>query len=48
MILDHTSEGYTIDHSRVDYDQERAIGLLEDLRHPGANFIINHMRGLMQ
>ncbi|HEX6270414.1 MAG TPA: metallophosphoesterase family protein [Anaerolineales bacterium] len=48
VILDYTSNGYTIHHRRVDYNREQVVALLKDLRHPGANFIINHMRGLMK
>ena len=47
-ILDCTDHGYSIEHRRVDYDREQVIALLKQVHHPGANFIIKHMRGLME
>jgi predicted phosphodiesterase len=45
VILNCTSKGYSIEHRRVEYDRERVIAILNELRHPGAKFIIQHMRG---
>jgi hypothetical protein len=37
--------GYSIEHRRVDYDREAVVAALERLRHPGAAFLIRHLRG---
>jgi predicted phosphodiesterase len=47
-ILRATKDGYTIEHRLADYDREQVILQLRALNHPGADFIINHMRGLYQ
>ena len=44
-LLEASSAGYSIEHRRVDYDREAVIAALERLRHPGAAFIIQHLRG---
>jgi predicted phosphodiesterase len=44
-ILEATGEGYKIDHRIVEYDREAVIYQLQKLRHPGAGFIIKHLRG---
>ena len=45
-ILDATAEGYKIEHRLVDYDWEQVISQVQRLNHPGADFIIKHLRGL--
>lgn len=44
-ILEATNEGYSIEHRLAEYDREQIILQVKALRHPGAAFIINHMRG---
>lgn len=48
VILDCTSHGYSMEHHRVTYDLEHVIKIVDELQHPGAKFIIKHMRGLMK
>lgn len=45
VILEATSGQYRIEHYRVDYDREAVIQELERLHHPGAGYIIGHLRG---
>jgi len=45
-ILEATKEGYNIEHRLAEYDREQIILQVKALKHPGADFIINHMRGL--
>ena len=45
-ILDAASDGYRVQHRQVEYDRERVVSQLQALKHPGADFIIKHMRGL--
>jgi predicted phosphodiesterase len=45
-VLDATAQGYKIEHRLVDYDREHVISQLQGLNHPGADFIIKHLRGL--
>jgi predicted phosphodiesterase len=45
-ILEASKEGYSIEHRLAEYDREQIILQLRALKHPGADFIINHMRGL--
>ena len=45
-ILDANIEGYIIEHRKVEYDREQVIHQVHKLKHPGADFIIKHMRGL--
>ncbi|PKO11701.1 MAG: hypothetical protein CVU39_27840 [Chloroflexi bacterium HGW-Chloroflexi-10] len=47
-ILDATTGGCKIEHHQIDYDREQVIAQLQKLNHPGADFIINHLRGLHQ
>lgn len=47
-ILDCSDEGYKIEHRQVEYDREQVISQVQELNHPGADFIIKHMRGLMK
>ncbi|MEM7030480.1 MAG: metallophosphoesterase family protein [Chloroflexota bacterium] len=44
-LLVADEKGYNIEHHRADYDREKVIALLEQQRHPGAKFIISHLRG---
>lgn len=44
-ILHAEPGGYRIEQRRVEYDREAVIAALVRLRHPGAAFIIAHMRG---
>lgn len=45
IVLTCDVTGYSIEHRRVDYDRQRVIDLINAQRHPGAKFIIKHMRG---
>jgi putative phosphoesterase len=45
-ILDATTGGCKIEHHQADYDREQVIAQLHKINHPGAGFIINHLRGL--
>lgn len=45
-ILEATKKGYSIEHRLAEYDREQIILQVKALKHPGADFIINHMRGL--
>jgi predicted phosphodiesterase len=44
-FLDADNAGYKIEHRQVEYDREKVIAQVLKLKHPGANFIIQHMRG---
>jgi predicted phosphodiesterase len=44
-ILDAHESGHVIEMRQVDYDREAVIGAVRRVRHPGARFIIRHMRG---
>jgi hypothetical protein len=44
-LLEATTEDYKIEHRTVDYNREEIILQVQKLRHPGAEFIIKHMRG---
>jgi hypothetical protein len=48
VILEANKSGYRLEHRRVDYDREAVIAAVERLRHPGAGYIIGHLRGLRQ
>jgi predicted phosphodiesterase len=45
-ILDANKDGYKIEHRKVEYDREQVIRQMQALNHPGADFVIRHMRGL--
>jgi predicted phosphodiesterase len=45
VILQANASGYQIQHRRVDYDREAVVAALQRLNHPGAAFIIKHLRG---
>ena len=45
-VLLHAAEtGYQVEHRLVAYNREAVVRALERLRHPGAAFIIRHLRG---
>jgi predicted phosphodiesterase len=46
VILEARATGYHVEQRRVEYDRKAVITALECLRHPGAEFIVRHMRGL--
>jgi putative phosphoesterase len=43
--LDITDNSYQVITHKVDYDREKVVGCLNQLRHPGRHYIIGHMRG---
>lgn len=45
-ILNASAEGYKIEHRQAEYDREQIISQVQAIKHPGADFIIKHMRGL--
>jgi predicted phosphodiesterase len=45
VLLHATEAGYHVEHRLVEYDREAVISALERIRHPGAAFIIKHLRG---
>ena len=45
VLLTADGQGYQVEHHRVDYDREAVVAQMEALRHPGANYVIAHMRG---
>ena len=45
-VLDASNKGYRIEHRLVEYDRDEVISQVQELKHPGADFIIRHMRGL--
>jgi putative phosphoesterase len=45
-ILKATRNGYRLEHRLAEYDREQIIRQVNAFRHPGADFIINHMLGL--
>ncbi len=47
VLLDADADGYRCAHRRVDYDRAQVVARLRAQRHPGAEFIIRHMRGEM-
>ncbi|HKY54788.1 MAG TPA: metallophosphoesterase family protein [Anaerolineales bacterium] len=44
-LLEATTEEYRVEHRTVEYNREEIILQVQKLRHPGAEFIIKHMRG---
>ena len=44
-VLEATKEDYRIEHRTAEYNREEVILQVQKLRHPGADFIIRHMRG---
>ena len=47
VILLADASGYQISHRWVDYDREAVVAELEKIRHPGAEYIIRHLRGTL-
>ena len=47
-LLDSTKKGYRIEHRLVEYDREQVISQVREINHPGADFIIKHMLGLIK
>lgn len=45
VLLQADAWGYHVEQRRVDYDRDAVIAQLERLRHPGAAFIVRHLRG---
>jgi len=45
VLLDADVTGYRITHRRVAYDYEAVIRHLERQQHPGARYIVKHLRG---
>lgn len=45
-ILTAATDGIHIEHRAIDFDREKVIAQLNAQKHPGAGFIIKHMRGL--
>jgi hypothetical protein len=45
VVVQADSVGCQIQHRRVAYDRELVVAALQRLRHPGAAFIIKHLRG---
>jgi predicted phosphodiesterase len=46
VLLKADPSGHRVEHRRVEYDREAVIVALQRLWHPGAKFIVGHMRGL--
>jgi predicted phosphodiesterase len=47
VLLQADKMGYQIEHRLVEYDREAVVRALEQLGHPGAAFIIKHLRGTL-
>jgi predicted phosphodiesterase len=45
VLIHADSAGYQVDHRRVAYDREAVVAELYRLGHPGARFIVKHLRG---
>ena len=45
VLLEADSSGYRVEHCQVDHDREQAIAAVERLRHPGARFVVELLRG---
>lgn len=45
VVLKADEQGYEVEHRRVDYDRDAVIAMLQEQRHPGAGYIISHLRG---
>jgi predicted phosphodiesterase len=44
-IVDADDSGHRVELRRADYDRDAVIDHLQQLRHPGAGYIIRHLRG---
>lgn len=45
ILLDADAQSHRIERHFVEYDRAAVIAILEQLKHPGARFIVRHMRG---
>jgi predicted phosphodiesterase len=45
VIIDADESGHEIQTRKVTYDREAVIAAIQRIRHPGAKYIIRHMRG---
>jgi predicted phosphodiesterase len=48
VIVEADTTGYHIENRRVEYKRQDVISAVERLRHPGTEFIVKHMRGLVK
>lgn len=48
VVLQADESGYQVQHERVDYDRDAVITALRRVQHPGAGFIMKHLRGQMR
>jgi predicted phosphodiesterase len=48
VLLEAKPSGYHLEHRRVEYNCETVIEEVLCLRHPGAGYIVKHLRGLGQ
>ncbi len=46
VVLEADASGYCLEHRRVEYNCEAVIEKIVRLRHPGARYIVKHLRGL--
>jgi hypothetical protein len=44
MLLHAAASGYQIEHRLVDYDRAAVIASLQQMRHPGAAYVIRHLQ----
>jgi predicted phosphodiesterase len=47
VLLEAGPDGYSLTFRRVDYDRQQIIAALQAMHHPGAEYIIRHMQGLV-
>jgi predicted phosphodiesterase len=45
VIVEAGQHSYEVSHHRVDYDRQAVIDEMQRLRHPGARYVISHLRG---
>jgi predicted phosphodiesterase len=45
VMLEALGSGHQVEHRRVDYDRDAVVAALRRTGHPGAGFIVKHMRG---
>lgn len=48
VLLTADRAGYQVEHRRVDYDRAAVMATLEQQRHPGAAYIIRHLRDSLE
>jgi predicted phosphodiesterase len=46
VMLEATSSGYHLEHRRVAYDRDAVVEAVKRYRHPGAEYIQQHMHGI--